>query len=241
MVASILAKKLAMSVSRLVIDIPVGYGAKVRNEKDATMLASTFLSQASRLGVNMRVALTFGNEPIGLAVGPALEAREALQTLMKGDGPLGLVEKACSLAGLVLELGGVAPRGRGYSLACEILRSGMAYKKFREIIEIQEGDPDVKPEDIRLAPKRFTLEAQRDGIVSFIDNVAITLAAKAAGAPGDKTAGIKLHVKTGYRVKKGDPLLTIYASSDARLHEAVRITEEYNAVVVEGVIVKLFP
>jgi AMP phosphorylase len=113
--------------------------------------------------------------------------------------------------------------------------------KFREIVEVQEGDPDIKLEDIRLAPKRFTLESPRDGIVTSIDNVAITLAAKAAGAPGDKSAGIKLHVKTGYRVKKGDPLLTIYASNDARLHEAIRVIEEYNAVVVEGVIVKLFP
>ncbi|ALL02080.1 AMP phosphorylase [Pyrodictium delaneyi] len=241
MVASILAKKLAMSVSRLVIDIPVGRGAKVEDEKEATSLASMFLSQASRLGVTMRVALTFGGEPIGFAVGPALEAQEALETLIKGDGPPGLIEKACSLAGLVFELGGVAPRGRGYSLACELLRSGAAYSKFREIIEVQEGDPDVKPDDIRLASRQFTLESPRDGVVTSIDNVAITLAAKAAGAPDDKSAGIKLHVKTGYRVRKGDPLLTIYASNDARLHEAIRIIEEYNAVMIEGVIVKLLP
>ncbi|KSW11398.1 thymidine phosphorylase [Pyrodictium occultum] len=241
MVASILAKKLAMSVSRLVIDIPVGRGAKVENEKDATSMASLFLSQAGRLGINMRVAITYGNEPIGYGVGPALEAREALETLIKGDGPLSLVEKACSLAGLVLELGGVAPRGGGYSLACESLRSGAAYRKFREILDIQQGDPDIKPEDIRLGRKQITLRAPRDGVVSTIDNVAITLAARAAGAPDDKSAGIRLHVKTGYRVKKGDPLLTIYSSSDARLHEALRVVEEHEAVIIEGVVVKLFP
>jgi AMP phosphorylase len=240
-VASILAKKLAMSVSRLVIDIPFGYGAKVEEESEAETLASMFLSQAGRLGIAMRVALTYGGEPIGFSVGPALEAREALETLMKGDGAPSLVEKACSLAGLVFELGGVAPRGRGYQLACELLRSGKAYEKFREIIEVQQGDPDIKPEDIKLAPKTFTLEATRDGIVSRIDNRAITLAARAAGAPDDKGAGIKLHVKAGYRVRRGDPLLTVYASTDTRLHEAVHILEEYNAVVVESVIMKVLP
>ncbi|ABM80251.1 AMP phosphorylase [Hyperthermus butylicus] len=241
MVASILAKKLAMSVSRLVIDLPTGRGAKVQDESEAELLASMFLAQAGRLNIAMRVAITFGGEPIGFSVGPALEAREALQTLMKGDGASSLVEKACSLAGLVFELGGVVPRGRGYSLACEILRSGAAYRKFREIIEVQEGDPDIKPEDIKLAPKQFTLEAPRDGIVTMIDNRAISLAARAAGAPEDKGAGIQLHVKTGYRVRKGDPLLTIYASSDTRLHEAVRLLDEYNAVLIEGVVVKVLP
>ncbi len=241
MVASILAKKLAMSVSRLVIDIPFGHGAKVEDEAEAESLASLFLSQAGRLGLAMRVALTYGGEPIGFSVGPALEAREALETLIKGDGAPSLVEKACSLAGLVFELGGVAPRGRGYQLACELLRSGKSYQKFREIIEVQQGDPDIKPSDIKLAPKTFTLEAARDGIVTRIDNRAITLAARAAGAPEDKGAGIQLHVKAGYRVRKGDPLLTVYASTDTRLHEAVHILEEYNAIVIESVIMKVLP
>ncbi len=241
MVASILAKKLAMSVTRLVVDIPFGSGAKVETEDAAVGLASLFLGQAKRLGLTMRVALTYGGEPIGVSIGPALEAREALETLMKGEGSPSYVEKACSLAGLVLEMAGVAPRGQGYGAACEALRSGAAYRKFREMIEAQEGDPDVKPEDIRLAREEFTLAAPRDGVVSSISNRAVSLAARAAGAPGDKGAGILLHAKTGHRVRKGDPLLTIYASSKARLHEALRIIEESNAVVVEGVVVKVLP
>ncbi len=241
MVASILAKKLAMSVSRLVVDIPFGHGAKVETEDAAVGLASLFLGQAKRLGLTMRVALTYGGEPIGATVGPALEAREALETLLRGEGSPSYVEKACSLAGLVLEMAGVAPRGQGYGAACTALRSGAAYRKFREIVEAQEGDPDVKPEDIRLARETFTLTAPRDGVVSSVSNRAISLAARAAGAPGDKGAGILLHAKTGHRVRKGDPLLTIYASSKARLHEALRIIEEGNAVVVEGVVVKVLP
>lgn len=241
MVASILSKKLAMSVSRLVVDIPVGRGAKVEDEDEAVALGSVFLSQAQRLGINMRVALTYGGEPIGHSVGPALEAREALETLIRGEGAPSYVEKACSLAGLVFEIGGAAPRDKGYQLACKILRSGDAYRRFREIVEAQDGDPDVKPEDIKLASSVFTLEAPRDGVVSMVNNRGISLAARAAGAPDDKGAGIFLHVKTGHRVRRGDPVLTVYASTESKLRDALRILEETNAVVVEGVVVKVLP
>ncbi len=241
MVASILSKKLAMSVSRLVVDIPVGRGAKVEGEDEAVALGSLFLSQAQRLGINMRVALTYGGEPIGYSVGPALEAREALETHIHGKGAPSYVEKACSLAGLVFEMAGAAPRERGYQLACKILSTGAAYKKFREIIEAQGGDPEVKPEDIKLASHRFTVESPRDGVVSMVNNRGISLAAKAAGAPDDKGAGIVLHAKTGHRVRRGEPLLTIYASTESRLQDALRILEETNAVMVEGVIVKVLP
>ncbi len=241
MVASILAKKLAMSVSRLVIDIPFGRGAKVESEDEAVGLSSLFLAQAKRLGLVMRIALTYGGEPIGYSIGPALEAREALEVHIKHEGAPSYVEKACSLAGIIFEMSGAVARGKGYQYACEILKSGKAYAKFREIIEVQEGDPDIKPEDIKLAPHRLTLEAPRDGIVSSIDNRGISLAARAAGAPDDKGAGILLHTKTGHRVRKGQPLLTIYASTESRLRDAVRILEETSAIVVEGVVVKVLP
>jgi AMP phosphorylase len=238
MVASILAKKLAMSVSRLVIDIPFGKGAKVETEEDAVELGSLFLSQAQRLGITMRVALTYGGEPVGFTIGPALEAREALETLIKGAGAPNLVEKACSLAGLVLSLGGVT---NAEQAAYEALKSGKAYAKFREIIEAQEGDPDIKPEDIPVSSIQYTLTAPRDGIVSFVNNTALNMAARLAGAPDDKSAGIRLYAKTGYRVKKGDPLLTVYASTESRLRDAVRTLNELGAFVIEGVLVRILP
>ena len=243
MVASILAKKLAMNVSRLVIDIPFGRGAKVESEEEATELASIFLSQAQRLGITMRIALTYGDEPIGYGVGPALEAREALETLISGGEKAapGLVEKACSLAGLVLALGGAATAETGYEHACSILRSGASYRKMREIIEAQEGDPDVKPEDIKLAGNSFTVTAPRDGVVTTVSNTAVSLAARAAGAPDDRGAGILLHAKTGSRVRRGDPLFTVYASSRGRLREALSIMESMRGMVVEGMLVRTLP
>ncbi|MET1101483.1 MAG: AMP phosphorylase [Pyrodictiaceae archaeon] len=241
LVASILSKKLAMSVSRLVIDIPVGRGAKIESEAAASRLASLFLQQAGRIGIALKVALTYGGEPVGHTAGPALEAREALEALIKGWGSLSLVTKACSLAGILLEMGGAAPLGRGEEKACEILKTGKAYRKFREIVEAQEGDPDVKPEDIELGEYTYTLESRAEGLVTHIDNKAITRIARAAGAPDDKKAGVYLHAKVGYRVKKGDPLLTIYASSKSRLKEAIQVLAENPGIVVEGMLLKTLP
>ncbi|BEP18702.1 AMP phosphorylase [Pyrofollis japonicus] len=241
LVASILAKKLAMSVSNLVLDIPVGKGAKVETETEAEKLASMFMQQAGRLGIKIRIALTYGGEPIGFSVGPALEAQEALETLIKGEGSPSLVTKACSLAGLLLEIGGVSGPGKGFEKACEILRSGQAYAKFREILEAQEGDPDIKPEDIELGKYTYTLEATTEGTVTHIDNHIITMAARAAGAPQDKKAGIRLHAKVGYRVSRGDPLLTVHASSKTKLKEALQILAVNAGIVVEGMLIKVLP
>lgn len=241
MVASILSKKVAMSVSRLVIDIPVGKGAKMEDVSSAERIAAMFITQGGRLGMNIKVAMTYGGQPIGHTIGPALEAKEALETHIAGKGSLSLIEKAATIAGLVLEMAGKAPQGGGKELACSILRSGKAYAKFREIIEAQGGDPDVKPEDIPIGSHSFTIVSHTDGAVTHVDNAALTLIARAAGAPEDKAAGIYLHAKTGYRVRKGDPLITIYSSSKGRLNEAVDLAAKYSPIVVESMLLKLVP
>ncbi|MEM4913903.1 MAG: AMP phosphorylase, partial [Desulfurococcaceae archaeon] len=108
MVASILSKKLSMGVNKLVIDIPTGRGAKVENVQEAERLASLFLRQSSLLGISTKVAITYGGQPIGMSVGPALEAREALKTLIERKGSKSLIDKAFYLAGLILEMSGKA-------------------------------------------------------------------------------------------------------------------------------------
>jgi len=241
MVASILSKKVAMGVSRLVIDIPVGKGAKIESISAAERLAAMFITQGGRLSMNIKVAMTYGGQPIGHTIGPALEAREALETHIAGKGSLSLIEKATTIAGLVLEMAGKTPQGSGRDLAYQLLRSGKAYEKFREIIEAQGGDPEVKPEDISVGKYKFTMTSHTDGAVTHVDNAALTLIAKAAGAPEDKTAGIYLHAKTGYRVRKGDPLITIYSGSKGRLSEAMDLAAKYAPIVVESMLLKLIP
>jgi len=241
MVASILAKKVAMDVDNLVIDIPVGKGGKVLTVEDADQLAGIFIRQAAKLGMRIKVAVTYGGQPIGSTTGPALEAMEALQTLIERKGRKSLVDKALFIAGLVIELSGKVPPGRGYEVAKDIFESGKAYEKFKQIIEAQGGDPNIKPEDIELGKHSATLESPIEGAVTYIDNAAITLIARAAGAPFDKGAGVKLHAKVGYRVNKGDPLMTIYSNNAGRLEEALNIASSKPPIIVEGMLLKVLP
>jgi len=241
MVASILAKKVAMGVDNLVIDIPVGRKAKVKDMKAADQLAGLFIRQAARLGMGIRVAVTYGGQPIGRTAGPALEAMEALKALIERRGSKSLVEKAMSIAGLVIELSGKVPSGHGMEVARSIFEKGLSCEKFKQIVEAQGGDPDVKPDDIPIGSHTYTIEAPIEGAVTHIDNAAITAIARAAGAPFDKGAGVYLHAKVGYRVNRGDPLMTIYSSSAIRLQEALNIASRYSPILVEGMLIKILP
>ena len=112
LLSSVMAKKLAMGVNKLLIDIPTGYGANVKTTKEASSLARKFIELSDRLRIVTECAITYGGQPIGRAIGPALEAREALLALEDyNQAPSSLVEKAISLAGILLEMGGVAPVG----------------------------------------------------------------------------------------------------------------------------------
>jgi len=186
----------------------------------------------------VETAITYGGQPIGHTVGPALEAKEALETIMTGKGPGSLVEKATGLAGILLEMGGVAPAGMGKKMAKEILESGKAYEKLKEIIAEQGGDPNIKPEDIPIGDKTYTFVAQTSGYVTKIDNKAITTIARAAGAPEDKGAGILLHVKVGEKVREGDPLFTIHAESEVRLDQAIIQARRMEPIRIEGMVLQ---
>mgnify|MGYP000089880294 CR=1 FL=1 len=228
LVPSIMAKKAAVGATHVVIDIPVGRGAKVGTAAEGERLARMLIEVGSRLGIRVACAITHGDQPVGRAAGPALEAREALKALM-GEGPPDLVDKAASLVGLLLEILGV-PSGK--QLALETLRSGKALAKMREIIEAQGGDPRVKPEDVPVGEKRFTVRAERDGLVIWVDNAAIATVARLAGAPRDKGAGVELHAKVGETVRAGDPLLTVYSEYSSKLQAAEEYLEGVPAVKV---------
>ena len=238
MLASIMSKKYAMGSQYVLIDIPTGKGVKVETMEEARSLARDFIELGKRLGQYVEVAITYGGQPIGHTVGPALEAREALSALMTGKGPGSLIEKALGLAGILLEMGGVAPAGMGKKMAREILESGKAYEKMREIIEEQGGNPDIKPEEIPIGDKTYTFTAPTSGYVTSIDNRAITGIARAAGAPEDKGAGIELYVKVGEKVKEGDPLFTIHAESEARLDQAIVFARRTEPIRIEGMVLQ---
>ncbi len=240
MLASIMAKKLSVGVSSMVLDIPTGKGAKVEDFETARALGSDFIELGRRLGIKVRCGITYGNQPVGHTVGPALEAKEALQALM-GKGPNSLIEKSTSLAGMLFEVNGISPKGQGQALAKDILRSGKAYLKMQEMIQNQGGNPDIKPDEIRLGSNRYVIPAPVDGYVSSISNSAINAIAKASGAPINKGAGVMLYAKMGYAVKKGDPVLEIYAETDQKLQTAKKIALQKTPFNIEGMLLEELP
>ncbi len=240
-VASILSKKVALGINGLVLDLPVGPGTKLSNTMEAEQLAARFLAQANKYGIRFRALVTFGGEPIGYSIGPALEAKEALQTMMERKGSQSLVDKAMALAGALYELAGKAEVGEGASFARKAFQEGKTYEVFKKMLEAQQGNPEVKPEDIELGNYSETIYTMKTGAITFIDNKALNLIARVAGAPHDKKAGIRLHAKIGYRVKQGDPLYTIYSSSASRLEDALKLARSLREIEVGTMILKTIP
>ena len=242
LLASVMSKKRAVTSNFVVIDIPIGKETKVPNYDSARRLAREFIDLGERLGMTVECAITYGAQPVGNAMGPALEALEALRTL-KGKGPNSLIEKATSIAGILLEAGKVAGRDEGTDVAKKILKSGKALKKFREIIKAQGGNPNIKEKDIEKLIGEFQadIKASRDGYITRISNHAIAKIAKTAGAPHDKGAGIILHLKGGNPVKKGDTIFTIYAEKEYKLKNALALSRKYEPVKVEGMLLEEIP
>ena len=223
---SIMSKKKAIGATHLVIDIPTGRGAKIKTTDEAEELAYDFIDLGKRLGVNVQCAVTFGEQPVGCSIGPALEAREALATIM-GNGPVDLREKATSIAGILFEMVGVK---NGKQRAEELLESGKAERKLREIIEAQGGNPKIKPQDIKIGLEKAAVSTNKEGSVLWINNEGIAKVAKEAGAPRDKGAGVVLKTKIGEHVKKGDALFEIYAERTTKLEAAIELANKLQPV-----------
>ncbi len=208
MVASILSKKLAAGSTHLLVDIPVGPTAKVRQMNKATQLRKLFEFVGDRLGIHIEVIITDGRQPVGRGVGPVLEARDVMQVLKNDpDAPSDLRQKALRLAGRVLEFDPDIRGGQGFAIARDILDSGRALASIKAIIEAQGRRKKIP------RPGRLTHDvlAPKSGTVVEINNLQINRIARLAGAPLDKGAGIDLFRKLGDRVEKGDVLYRIHA------------------------------
>jgi AMP phosphorylase len=240
MMASILAKKLAVGTDFLVLDIPTGEEAKIPTSDEARQLGNRFIALGAKLGIRIRCGVTYGGQPVGHAVGPALEAREALQTL-EGGGPTSLIEKATALAGLLLEMPGKAAKGSGATMAKEILNSGEALKKMKAIIEAQGGDPKITSEQVQVGQHRTNITAPCDGYITHVSNSAINQIARAAGAPAEKGSGVILTGKRGHKVCKGEPILEIFAERQLKLEEAYSLVAKLTPVTIEGMLLEEIP
>ncbi|MCL1905346.1 MAG: AMP phosphorylase, partial [Methanomassiliicoccaceae archaeon] len=238
MLASILSKKMAISATHLLVDIPMGAGTKVRSLEEAREYARDLMELGTRLGMRTECAITYGDQPVGNAIGPALEARECIRILEGHTHPASVVEKACDLAGMILEMGGIPD---GPTKAREILASGQAFKKFREITEAQNGKKEITSEDIVIGKYVADVKAVRSGYVHSINNKDLVAIARAAGAPSDKGAGILLYRKKGQRAEKGEILFQIYADNQAKVDRAKDMAIKLEPMDIEGMLIKKVP
>jgi AMP phosphorylase len=213
LIASVLSKKQSAGATHVVVDVPYGEGAKVESLPAARELAEDFNRVGNHLDLHVECTITRGTQPIGTGIGPVLEARDVLRVL-QGDGPRDLRQKSVRLADILLECCGVDAD------AASILDDGRALERFRDIVDAQDGDPDVAVDD--LVPGSHTIEhaAARDGVVTTTDNRQVSDIARRAGAPRDHGAGIVLHASEGDAVAAGDPLLTVHAERTSKLEEA---------------------
>lgn len=217
LVASVLSKKIAAGSTHVVLDVPVGSTAKVRNAEAAEALGASLAGVAQAFGLTTRIVVTDGSQPVGRGIGPALEALDVLAVLQgRRDAPGDLRARALTLAAALLELAGAAPAGAGAVLAERTLADGQAWAKFQRICEAQGG--------MREPPRagfRRPVTAMRAGRVAAVDNRRLARVAKLAGAPADKAAGVELHARLGQAVVAGEPLFTVHAENAGELDYAL--------------------
>lgn len=225
LIASIISKKLSVSSTHILIDIPFGVGAKVETRYQANKLKNAFNSLSHKLGVSIKAIITDGSKPIGKGIGPALEARDVLWLLQGHKNmPNDLKEKSIMMAGIILETAKKAKKGKGRILARRILESGRAYEKFIEIIK-EQGQKIISPYKIPLAKFRFSVKSKISGKVTRIDNKVISRVARVAGAPVNPYCGVYLNKDVGDRVKKGETLMIVYAGCTDRLKHTKEVLQ----------------
>ncbi len=222
-VSSIMAKKIAMGVKYLVIDIPVQKTAKIKNLKEAKELEKIFLDIAREFGIRIKVSINKVKQPIGKGIGPALQMRDDLTVLEQlKNRPLDLEGRAVELAGYILELTKKARKGEGQKLAKSALTSGAALKKFKDIVKAQGGNPKVTSKSISLGKISFKFQAKKTGKVIEINNRHLSETCRILGTPFIKGAGIYLDKKVGEKIRKGETLYTLYTTTSFRLRLALK-------------------
>ncbi len=229
--SSVMSKKIAAGADAIVLDVKTGSGAFMKTLNDSRVLAKTMVDIGTQLRRHTVAVISDMDQPLGYAVGNALEVKEAIATL-RGKGPEDLVELCLSLGAQMLTLAQVAESpGDGKRRLLQVLADGKALAKFKELVLAQGGDPDVidRPTMLPMAPVRVMAPALAEGIVRAIDGEAVGLAAMMLGAGRakkddviDPSVGIVLRRKVADRIGRGEALAEVHASDSRRAEEAVR-------------------
>ena len=227
--SSIMSKKIAGGAQALVLDVKVGRGAFMETLEEARELAQMMIRIGQNVGLDVTALLSDMSQPLGRAVGNALEVIEAIETL-QGEGPADFAEHCILIGAEMLILGGLAHSpAEGQLQLRALLHDGRGLEKFRVWIEAQGGDPHIVA-DPGLLPRAATITtvpAPRDGYIARIDAREVGLTAVELGAGRhrkeddiDHSVGMVLGPKVGDYVRAGEALLTIHAQSNANAREA---------------------
>jgi pyrimidine-nucleoside phosphorylase len=227
--ASIMSKKLAEGIDGLVLDVKTGSGAFMKAEKDAVFLAELMVETGQRLGKRMTALITDMNQPLGRAVGNALEVIECID-ILNGKGPDDLRELCLILSAWMFLLGNrVSSLEQGRELAERIISIGKAKEKFRQMVHLQGGNPAVLDDPAMLPRARHTVDipSPSSGYVSSIMCEQIGTACVLLGGGRerkedsvDPAVGLIAHKKLGDKVTAGEALCTVHYSSAERLENA---------------------
>lgn len=237
-IVSIMAKKVASGSNHVVFDIPVGPTMKITHFKDAETIARKFTFLAEKFGMKIVLDINEALESSGRGIGPVLETRDVFAVLAQDTNrPLALEAKALRLAGKLLSLCIADKKGDqsidGEKLAREMLVSGKAMDKMREIIKVQGGNPEIDIRHIIPGKFRHDMKSPHKGRVSGINNREISVVCRILGCPTDKRSGMYLTRKLEETVDKGDILCTLYSSDQWRFKEAVETIKNVPVYTVE--------
>ncbi len=247
---SIVANKKSMGLTHVLIDLPYGKSAKVHHPEDADKLKKFFEYLFAGVGIKVKVHRRLGLAPDGFGIGPNLEMRDILYVLEQDDRrPEHLQHQAVEMAGELLELTGLIPKGWGYQEAKRKLRSGQALDKFWEIAIAQGASKRISAGEIELAQYSHIIYGKdilalsagasdaadhESAIVKEIDNSTAINIAKRLGSPLQPEAGIYLHKYIGDEIKATDKVVTFYTAQKERLSKVIEDTELYKDLFVLG-------
>ena len=228
-ISSVMSKKLAAGADAIVLDVKMGNGAFMQTLEDAEILAEALVNLGTQAGRRVVALISDMNQPLGWAVGNALEVREAINTLHV-SGPADFREHCLVVAAEMLLLGEKAPdTNAALTLAMETLTSGAAWHKFKELVMAQGGDVSCIEEPKRLPQARLIkpVPAPRSGYLAGLNAAEVGMAVvelgggrEKKGDPIDHSVGVIVHYKVGDLVQKDTPLFTIHANDRASMEAA---------------------
>jgi pyrimidine-nucleoside phosphorylase/thymidine phosphorylase len=232
--ASIMSKKLAEGIDALVLDVKTGSGAFMKGEKDAVFLAELMVETGERMGKKVVALITDMDQPLGRMIGNALEVVEVVEVL-RGEGPEDLRQLCIELAGWMLHLGGVADEVEdGKTQSEKLIASGKGLDRFRQMVELQGGDPRVVDDAKKLPQARHTtiVSSPKNGYLASLQCEQVGTACVILGGGRerkedsvDPAVGIVLHKKVGDAVSVGETLATIHYNAETRAARAQQLLE----------------